>query len=291
MRIAVTGGTGFIGSHLLPRLVLEGHQIGLFTRFPEKSKSQGIGQALSLLKTDTYEDILDSISSFRPDVVIHLATLYLNKHTVDDIAPLIQSNILFGTYLLEAMRTCKVKKILNFGTRWQHLSGIRSNSANLYAATKSAFHEILDYYARTESVTYTTLELCDTFGRNDTRKKVVQILVDACKNRTVVELSPGEQVLDLICIDDLVEYIIGCLDTDSVFLNNVQALSGEEIMLKDLGDMIEKIFSTYGYLNWGAKPYREREIMNPPVYHEIVKIQKHSLEYHLKKQFLLNEGV
>ena len=286
MRIMVTGGTGFIGSHLIPGLAEEGHQIGMLVRRASHTSQFDAKNGIDSLVVDSHSDILEAFTQFQPQAVIHLATLYVNNHSPDDIQPLLESNILFGTYVLEAMSKCGIGKIINFGTRWQHMDSSRSNPANLYSATKNAFQEILGYYQNHRGISPTTLELCDTFGRGDTRKKIVGLMVDACKNREILELSPGEQVIDLLCVDDLVEYILIGLREGLFFHNETIALSGEEVSLRDLGARIEKLLGVSGCLKWGGRPYREHEVMEPPVFSPLTKISRHSLEYHLTQQFV-----
>lgn len=286
MKIMVTGGTGFIGSHLVPRLSEEGYEVGMLVRSSSPAGPLGSDERIKVLPITSYSDILQTVIQFQPHAVIHLATLYVNGHTNDNIQPLLESNILFGTFVLEAMAKCKVGKFLNFGTRWQHMDALRDRPANLYSATKNAFQEILNYYQAQCGISSTTLELCDTFGRGDTRKKIVGLMVDACKAREILELSPGEQVIDLLCVDDLVGYVLAGLRQGFFFHNGTVALSGEEVSLRDLGTKIEKLLGVSGYLKWGGRPYRENEVMAPPVFSPLSKISKHPLEYHLAQQFI-----
>lgn len=286
MRLVITGATGFIGTHLIPVLSATGHEIAILTRSSLGASLFASGGSIHAYQVDAYASILQAIADFRPDAVIHLATLYLNNHQSEDIPFLMQSNLVFGTQVLEAMRSCGIGGFLNFGTRWQHLHQERENAANLYAATKNAFQDILAYYQRQYGVSYTTLELCDTFGKGDPRKKIVELMVQACAGRSELALSPGEQVLDLISIDDLTAYIAEGLAEDDFFHNEVIALSGEQVRLRDLGTIVETMFKVSGYLKWGERPYRENEVMSPPVFSRIRKISRKPLESQLREQYL-----
>lgn len=286
MRLMITGATGFIGSRLVIKLLEEGHEIGIITRNSSNLMALRVIKSVRTFITETYTGIFQAIFEFKPVIVIHLATYYLNEHTSEDIPKLIQSNLVFGTQVLEAMSLCGIKKFLNFGTRWQHLHHERDNPANLYAATKNAFQEILAYYQHHHGITYTTLELCDTYGKGDPRKKIVELMVQACKQKSILKLSPGEQVLDLVCVDDLVDYIVENLEGVEFYLNNTYLISGNEIRLRDLGDIIEKLFNASGFLNWGELPYRRNEIMVPPKFGQLKKIARKTLELNLRNQYL-----
>lgn len=286
MKLIVTGVTGFIGSKLVPKLIEENHEIGVIVRDSSDLSRLPIDRFCSLYQISTYADIHRAFSEFQPDAVIHLATMYVNQHTPEDIPAIMQSNLVFGTQILEAMQQNGVYKILNLGTRWQHLQGIRDYAANLYAASKNAFQNILQYYHYNHDFAHTTLELCDTFGRGDPRKKIVELMVQACRDRSALSLSPGGQVLDLLCVDDLTAFIGDCLRNDKFFKNDTWCISGEEIRLKDLGDVIEELYGVSGYLKWGEKSYREHELMHPPVFSEVRKIARDTLENHLVYQYI-----
>ena len=291
MRIILTGGTGFIGRNLIPQLLFDGHEIAMLQRRGSTSCAlDNYKNQIEVYASDTYEEIANGFNRFHPEIVIHMATLYINHHTPADIPELISSNILLGTMLLEAMKNNSVSRILNFGTRWQHQENTIHNSANLYAATKEAFAEIVRYYS-SNSIRYKTLELCDTFGKNDTRNKIVDLLIRACKKKEGLELSPGEQILDLVCVDDVVDFISTNITHESFYDNHTISISGTEIRLKDLGELVEDISEVSGYLLWGVRSYREHEVMSPPWYYPKKNICKRNLRESITKHYFANKNV
>ena len=273
MKIVCTGATGFIGSYLVPALLNKKHNVAVLKRkISDLKQLEKQKDNLTVYDYVNYQDIETALQEYKPNLVIHLAALYINNHSKEELQALINSNILFGTHILEAMRNAGVDKILNFGTRWQHMNNQRYDPANLYAATKQAFTDILCWYNK-NGIMSKTLELCDTFGKNDTRKKIVSLLIDACRNKIPLDLSPGEQILDITYIDDLVEYIISNIEDNDFYDNTVVQISGTEIKLKDLGTLIEKQYGVKGFLRWGAKGYRKNEVMRPPLCEDTAKVQ------------------
>ena len=273
MKIVCTGATGFIGSYLVPALLNKKHNVAVLKRTLSDLK-QLEKQKDNLIIYDyvNYQDIETALQEYKPNLVIHLAALYINNHSKEELQALINSNILFGTHILEAMRNAGVDKILNFGTRWQHMNNQRYDPANLYAATKQAFADMLCWYNK-NGIRSKTLELCDTFGKNDTRKKIVSLLIDACRNKIPLDLSPGEQILDITYIDDLVEYIISNIEDNGFYDNTAVQIIGTEIKLKDLGTLIETQYGVKGFLRWAAKGYRKNEVMRPPLSEDTAKVQ------------------
>jgi nucleoside-diphosphate-sugar epimerase len=282
MRILVTGATGFIGTHLVFSLLECGHKVAVMKR--KKSELKGlvtIQDRIDVFASDTYNDIHTGIGIFSPDVVIHLATLYINQHKPEHIVELVNSNIVFGTHILEAILANKAVKFLNVGTRWQHMKGKRYNPVNLYSATKEAFKDILIYYG-TRGIEYKILELGDTYGFGDTRKKIMELLVTACQKKKKLNLTPGEQVLDLSYVGDICQFILSGIQYNSFFDNKTVSLSGTVIKLRDLGTLIEDRFKTSGFLRWGVKPYGEHEVMTPPGYYKKIQLNRKSLNTYLE---------
>jgi nucleoside-diphosphate-sugar epimerase len=282
MRVTVTGATGFIGSHLIPKLLEKKHIVSIFKRTKsELKKLDYLRSSITVFKSDTYNDITLGIKEFCPDIVIHLATLYINKHSSEQIADLINSNILFGTYILEAMLENNVKNFINIGTQAQHFKNKNYSPVNLYAATKEAFKNILIFY-ETKGIRFKTIELFDTYGDGDTRQKIMELLIAACRNKRPIDLTPGEQFLDLSYIGDICNFLVSNIDVLNFIDNETIALSGNIIKLRSLGTMIEKQFNVHGILKWGAREYRENEMMEPPQYYRKVYLDQNSLEKYIE---------
>jgi nucleoside-diphosphate-sugar epimerase len=218
---------------------------------------------------------------FKPDIVIHLATLYINKHSPGQIAELVDSNITFGAYVLEAMVENNISKFVNIGTQAQHFGNKQYCPVNLYAATKEAFKDILTFYEG-KGIQHKTIELFDTYGEGDTRKKIMELLINACRNKEPLDLTPGEQFIDLSSVDDICEFLAAHVTESDFFDNGTIALSGNVVKLRDLGALIESHFNTPGMLRWGAKQYRDNEMMKPPEYYQKVRLNQDSLRKYIE---------
>ena len=290
MKILVTGATGFIGQNLVKVLLDKNYEVHCIVR--ANSNISNISQKVTIFK---YNENIDSLIKYfdaqKFDGLIHLASLFLATHTKDDISNLISSNIKFGTELLEACKVSDVKWFINTGTFWQNYENEDYNPVNLYAATKEAFENIAKYYIETSNLIFTTIKLNDTFGANDTRNKVFNLWNKIAKSGETLEMSAGEQIIDISYIDDVVlayEVLITHLSSDQKedFKNKEFVVTNNEKMsLKELSKVFEEATNTKLNINWGGRSYREREVMKPYDKGILVPnwIQKYTLEEAIKK--------
>lgn len=268
-RVLITGGAGFVGSHLVRVCLNEGWAVSILY-LPEAGLAQ-VSDLLSQIDTiavdNSKESIFDAIQKCQPDLVFHLASIFLAKHTSDDIQKLIQSNITFGTLVLDAMSECGTRYLVNTGTSWQHFDSSVYNPVNLYAATKQAFEDVIDFYVQSGKVQSITLKLFDTYGSDDPRPKLFNLFVKTTLEGIHLDMSPGEQLIDIVHVDDVVNaYLIAAkrLFEQKVESHEKYAVSsGNPIKLRDLAELFQQVSGKPMDILWGGRPYREREVMVP----------------------------
>lgn len=269
MRILVTGATGFVGGHLVRRLLRERHEIHVLTRPGTDLLKFGdeLDQVSSHPHCGSTEDMISLVRDAQPDAVIHLASLFLGEHGPDDVDELVRSNILLSVQLAEAMAANGVRLLINVGTSWQHYDDEDYNPVNLYAATKQAFRALLKYYVEVRQVRVVNLELFDTFGPNDRRGKLFSLLERLRSGGDSIGMSPGAQRLDPVYIDDVVEAFIIALErlrSGAVQAEETYSVcSGDPIQLKELVKIYEDEAGVTLNIEWGGRPYRAREVMQP----------------------------
>jgi len=268
MKIAVTGATGFIGENLLKILLDKKYDIYAIVRVTS-SISEVDKRAHFFHYDGNVDNLLKFFEKEQFDGVIHLASFFLASHTPMEIPKMIASNITFATEILEACKISKVKWFLNTGTFWQHYHTKEYNPVNLYAATKEAFEKIAKYYTQTSDLIFVTIKLNDTFGPNDTRKKIFNFWNKIAKTGEVLEMSEGKQIIDISYIQDVIyayELLIEYLNSNNRndFQNKCYVVtSNERVTLRELASIFEKATNTKLNIKWGSREYREREVMLP----------------------------
>lgn len=268
-RALVTGGTGFVGSHLTKRLLRDGWAVHIIApRGADRSAIIDIQDNIAVHEHDgSIEGMTNIVAKSRPTMVFHLASLFLSQHQTNDIDPLIRSNVLFGTQLLEAMTKNGVHRLINTGTSWQHYENKEYSPVNLYAATKQAFETIIQYYLEASPLKAITLKLFDTYGPDDPRPKLFALLRKTAQEQQPLPMSPGEQLIDMVYIDDVVDAFItaaALIQNDNFSGHEEYAVSsGTPLRLRDLAQIYERVMETTLLITWGGRPYRNREVMVP----------------------------
>ncbi|MBL8196768.1 MAG: NAD(P)-dependent oxidoreductase [Blastocatellia bacterium] len=263
----VTGANGYIGANLVKRLIEENNQVLCLVRISAKLDLLDISHPK--IKIYYYDGTVESLCKIfvaHPiDAVFHLAAISQYKVTSDQVSNLIAANISFGTQLLELMAEHQVKTFINTGSYWQHLH----NSANyepvcLYAATKQAFEAIIDYYVQIKKVNAITLKLFDVYGPKDPRNKILQLLYNAAISQKAVNFSPGQQLLDLIYIDDVIDAYFQALKIDNSE-KHLRYFVGSFVYytLQEVAELYQNILGKKIPVVWGGLPYRQREVMKP----------------------------
>lgn len=210
--------------------------------------------------------MIDFFKTVDAEVVFHLASAIIVEHNVSDVDLLIDSNVKFGAQVLESMKESSTKLIINTGTSWQHYNNEDYNPVCLYAATKESFEKLMEYYIQAENIRAITLKLFDNYGENDIRPKLINLLNKFSREKTELDMSPGEQMIDLVHIDDVVDAFIKAyeylLNHKKIKHEKYAVSSGREINLKDLISIYENVTGNKILVNWGGRPYRKREVMN-----------------------------
>jgi nucleoside-diphosphate-sugar epimerase len=269
MKVLVTGGTGYIGRWLTRRLVEDGHTVHLLLRSSAPVSLLGETGSRVVVHRDAenWRGVERAVRESNPEVTFHLASLFLPSHRPEDIGSLVRSNVLFGSEVVEAMTSLGATRLVVAGTSWQHYENADYDPVNLYAATKQAFEALLTYWAATSPLRVITLKLFDTYGPGDPRPKLVPLLVRLAASGQSAVFSPGEQLIDLVHVDDVVgAFMLAGERTAAQPMGSMETYavtSGSPVSLKSVVALFEEAVGRRLGIQWGGRPYRTREVMRP----------------------------
>jgi len=289
MKILITGGTGFVGKTLIPYLFSKGYnEISLVVR--EREKAATLFELLPLTIIEVNNDMRENIISYSPDIVLHMAALFNTKDDANNAIQLIESNITFGTLILEAVSKTNCKYFVNVGTFSEFLyGGGEYMPNNLYSASKNAFRSIIKYFQTKTDFKWINVVLYSPYGRKNNSKKVIDYLIETFNSTKPIDFSLGEQVLDFIHVDDIANFFISLFSKiNKIEDSYIQFHLGTGIghSIREVGIIIEKVFERKINANWGGLPYRKLDPM-----HAVAPIGKNLELLGWKAKIELEEGI
>jgi nucleoside-diphosphate-sugar epimerase len=206
--ILITGSTGFIGSNLLKDLYPK-NKIFIVLR----DRSQEINlvknyEKIKIIYYKEFDELNKKLKKLTIEVVIHCATHYVKNHTYKDIFKLNKSNILFGNIILENLKNMKTRKFINFSTVWEDYNSIKDNNCNLYSAYKKSFSTLVEYYSKSlPKVNFYNIMISDTFGKNDTRVKIINTLKKNYKDNKITKIISKNLFINLLNVEDIINAV------------------------------------------------------------------------------------
>lgn len=258
-KVLLTGGTGFLGSNLLKRLLKEQWQVILIKR--STSNTVRIKEQLPLIASlDIDVEPLENIfHNHKIDIIIHCATNYGRKSVPP--TELIEANLFLPLKLLHLAKDHKVQVFINTDT-------ILDKRVNTYSLSKKQFIEWFSLYS--EDIACINIALEHFYGPMDDRSKFVsQIILDLLQGVKEIFLTPGEQKRDFIYIDDVVDAFMNVIKFAHKKRNgfhNFEVGTSQTISIRDFVELTKKLTGNQTtHLNFGAISYRKNEIMESKV--------------------------
>ena len=262
--ILLTGGTGFVGSHLLEKLLNLNKNVILLKRsFSDPWRINKFIENENLIVKNIDEESVDEIfNQYSIIGIFHLASNSQRELNSNIISKMIDSNIKFPTQLLENSINNNVKFFINTGSVYEYelnnppiSEKTKIRPFNLYASTKTAFEDILKFYSANYDLNCSTLKLFTPYGPKDNENKITPYLIISSMKKEKIHIKSPNKTLDLIYIDDVINSYITVMNNISKF-NEYDSFNigmGVGTRIKDLLEIIESNLGknknvTYGNL-------------------------------------------
>jgi UDP-glucose 4-epimerase len=245
MKVLVTGGAGFIGSHLVDRLVLEGHEAIVVDNLAT-GKRRNINRAARFYKMDIQSWRLERVfRNERPNVVMHLAAQMDVRKSVEDPMFDAQVNVLGTLNVLQHAVKHGVRKVV-FSSSGGAIYGEQetypapethvTRPLSPYGLSKLCGEQYLSYFQRVSGLQAVSLRYANVYGpRQDPEGEagVVAIFIQKMlNNEQAVINGNGRQTRDFVFVDDVVEANLAMMGQETQGTYNVG--TGVETSINDL---------------------------------------------------------
>lgn len=268
-RAVLTGGSGFIGTHLKNALQRQGYEVFQLTR--PGSMNAGLEEKdLHQIEVDLSEqkNLEAVLRELQPDILVHLASraepgrdlALLPRFYQDTVETAIHValSVPLSTRLAVFIGSCE--EYGNGPVPFRENQKLEAFSP--YGWSKISAHYGVEMVARQRGLAWTWLRPFLTFGPKQKKQALIPYLIDRLLEGCEVALTAGEQTRDFVYIEDLCSMILRVLEQpDKSIGKTFNLCSGVPRRVCDVAKIIHAQVGR-GKLKLGAIPYREREAMN-----------------------------
>ncbi|QJI32409.1 NAD-dependent epimerase/dehydratase family protein [Pseudomonas sp. ADAK18] len=230
--VLITGGAGFIGSHLVDALLVKGYAVRILDDLStgKRSNLPMDNARVELLEGNVADAALVARSAIGACAVVHLAAVASVQASVDDPVSTHQSNFIGSLNVCEAMREAGVKRVVFassaavYGNNGEGASiDEETSKAPLtpYASDKLASEHYFDFYRRQHGLEPVIFRFFNIFGpRQDPSSPysgVISIFSErAQKGLPITVFGDGEQTRDFMYVGDLVDLLVQAIEAEEV---------------------------------------------------------------------------
>jgi len=251
-KVLVTGGAGFIGSHITDKLIEKGHQVVVIDNL-STGKKENLNNKAKFYEADICNsEISQILRKEKPEIVFHFAAQIDVRKSVKDPIQDAKTNILGSLNLLQNCKEIKVKSFTfasSGGAIYGNTDVIPTpethpeNPESPYGICKLIIEKYLHFYKETFGLNYTALRLANIYGpRQDSKGEagVIAIFCDKMlKNEKVVINGDGEQTRDFVYVDDVVNVALLSMEQKKSDIYNIG--TGKETNINEIFRKIKKL--------------------------------------------------
>jgi UDP-glucose 4-epimerase len=270
-KVLVSGGSGFIGAHLVQRLIREGAKVAVLVRYGNVVKNERLRHCwenIEVIEADLRNrGALEAAAHFAPSIVFHLAAYNHVGQSFNQVEECFDVNAKGTANLLDlcgkADRFVYISSSEIYGDQASvpFVETMQPRPISPYAITKYAG----ELYCRMKQQMKSGSEVVilrpfNAFGPYQSSKAIIPELILNCLRGVPIECTKGEQTREFNFVEDLVEGMIAGATSASPADGPVNLASGQEVSIRDLVQLIAKITCSKSELRIGVLPYRPTEI-------------------------------
>jgi UDP-glucose 4-epimerase len=260
----ITGGAGFIGSHLAQSLLSTGHAVKVLDDLSTGSKENLDGLELDFWKGDVRDTAMVKEWLAGVDQVFHLGAYISAPGSVREPKLCYDINIMGSLNVLSAAHEVGVKRVIlassaavygDVAKPVDELSAPRPQSP--YAASKISMEETAKVFAREYGLKTVSLRFFNVFGpRQDPESPyaavIPQFINDLESDKGIIILGDGQQTRDFVHVDDVVEACMLAMESEEAVGESINIASGRSVSILELAGILQGFYPEAPEVQFGA---------------------------------------
>ncbi len=269
-KVLITGGAGFIGSHLVKKLVNEGATVNVIVKYNsiiDCPRLISVWDRIKIIEADLRNtDSVSELKNMSFDLVFHLAAYNHVGDSFNHVLENVNSNLVSTINLLN--NGPKIKKMIHMGT--SEIYGIQKklpfdvdekpNPMSPYAVTKYASELFSILKTKSSKLDLLCLRPFNTFGPFQSEKAIIPEIIIKCLQGKEIKTTGGKQTREFNYVDNIID---GILFLNKRVKHNIEPInvgSNKPISIKKLVKKIHQFTHSNSKLKIGSLNYRPNEI-------------------------------
>jgi len=256
MKVAILGARGFLGSNISKVLSSRGYEVTGYLLDQAPNNRPGI----------VYKPIQTYILSKQEsdfDIVINLSA----KRSTH-LTPILNSEVRRCNFEIPRDFILKAAKpgatIINTSTYIQNFEGKAGETVDYYGETKEELSQFIMQFSQNQRIKVIDLFLFTIYGFGDRPTHLIPLLLKAGLSGEKIPLSPGNQLMNLLYIEDLVENLVGCLHNPEITgYNRFFLWEKHYYTVREIVETIENSIKMKINAGWGERKYSGHEMFSP----------------------------
>jgi nucleoside-diphosphate-sugar epimerase len=268
MRVLLTGGSGFVGSHATRALLADGHEVSLVALPDDPLRRLAEVRArVEVTRADLRDEtaVRRHVADWKPEVCVHLAWYvepddYL--HSIENLAAL-----RYSLALIEALGASGCRRFVGVGTCGEYQPSdecLREDAATgpttIYAASKLACCTIGSLLAARRGMAFVWARLFYPYGPGEDPRRLPSAAISALLRSETFKATDGRQVRDCVHAADVGRALSTLATRGEPGIYNVS--SGTPATIRDVLETIARLLRRPELVEFGARPYKD---FDPPV--------------------------
>jgi UDP-glucose 4-epimerase len=264
-RVLVTGGSGFIGAHLVRRLLdLDCDVVAQVRRQSDRWRIAEVADSLELVQADLAALEPDTLAAALAgvEVVFHLAAAGVHPAAEEDAPAIVQTNVVGTLRLLEAARSAGVTRFVNCGSCFEYGPGADLDEdapllpVTEYGASKAAAGLLAHAFARRHGLPVVTLRPFTVYGPREAPHRLIPHVIRGALRDERIELTGGAQARDFVYVDDAVDAFIRAAVVAEAAGGTFNVATGEPVTVREVVLAILELTGSVGVPVFGGLGYR-----------------------------------
>ena len=254
MKILVTGGSGFLGSHVADALTEADHEVLIYDNRPSPYLRKGQKSLIGdILNEETLVEATKKVN-----IVFHLAAMANIDAAWNNPVETIRTNVIGTTNVLEACRINKVPRFIFASSLYAD-----STAGHLYGVSKSAGESLCKVYSRCCNIQHTILRFGTLYGTRSTEANSIHRLLKQALTGKIDYYGTGREIREYIHVRDAAQI---CTYIDQFKSETLIITGHNRIKLSDLLNMINEILDKKVEVNYHPKENKSHYEQTPYSY-------------------------